>query len=135
MERAEPALAGRPRHRSLSLQATRESPPPCAPAARSLPPRPLVLTSGNTSDEPIAFEDDDALDRLAGIADAFLVHDRAIRTRVDDSVGKVVRGRALPIRRSRGYVPHALEMPRESPQPVLACGSALKNTFCLTRGR
>jgi hydrogenase maturation protein HypF len=96
---------------------------------------PLVLTSGNTSDEPIAFDDGDALDRLAGIADAFLVHDRAIRTRVDDSVAKVVRGRALPIRRSRGHVPHAIEMPRESPQPVLACGSALKNTFCLTRGR
>jgi hydrogenase maturation protein HypF len=123
---------------------------------------PLVLTSGNTSDEPIAFDDSDALDRLTGIADAFLVHDRAIRTRVDDSVCKVVRGRALPIRRSRGYVPHALDlpqphpqdqggtldlpqpraqdqggalaMPRESPQPVLACGSALKNTFCLTRG-
>jgi hydrogenase maturation protein HypF len=96
---------------------------------------PLVLTSGNTSDEPIAFDDGDALDRLASIADAFLVHDRAIRTRVDDSVAKVVRGRALPIRRSRGHVPHAIEMPWESPRPVLACGSALKNTFCLTRGR
>jgi hydrogenase maturation protein HypF len=96
---------------------------------------PLVLTSGNTSDEPIAFDDGDALERLAGIADAFLLHDRAIRTRVDDSVCKVVRGRTLPIRRSRGYVPHAIDLPRESPEPVLACGSALKNTFCLTRGR
>jgi hydrogenase maturation protein HypF len=109
---------------------------------------PLVLTSGNTSDEPIAFDDGDALARLSGIADAFLVHDRAIRTRVDDSVCKVVGGRVLPIRRSRGYVPNALDLPqprgqdqggvidlpRESPQPVLACGSALKNTFCLTRG-
>jgi hydrogenase maturation protein HypF len=95
---------------------------------------PLVLTSGNASDEPIAFEDDDAVARLTGIADAFLVHDRAIRTRVDDSVAKVVRGRALPIRRSRGYVPHALALPHPSPQPVLACGSALKNTFCVTRG-
>jgi hydrogenase maturation protein HypF len=109
---------------------------------------PLVLTSGNTTDEPIAFDDGDALERLTGIADAFLVHDRAIRTRVDDSVCKVVRGLVVPIRRSRGYVPYALDlpqpraqdqggalaMPRESPQPVLACGSALKNTFCLTRG-
>jgi hydrogenase maturation protein HypF len=95
---------------------------------------PLVLTSGNTSDEPIAFEDDDAAQRLNGIADAFLVHDRAIRTRVDDSVYKVVRGRALPVRRSRGYVPHALDLPHACPQPVLACGSALKNTFCVTRG-
>jgi hydrogenase maturation protein HypF len=95
---------------------------------------PLVMTSGNASDEPIAFEDDDAVRRLTAIADAFLVHDRAIRTRVDDSVCKVVRGRALPIRRSRGYVPHALALPHASAQPVLACGSALKNTFCVTRG-
>ena len=95
---------------------------------------PLVLTSGNASDEPIAFDDADAADRLADIADAFLVHDRAIRTRVDDSVCKVVRGRVLPVRRSRGYVPSPIAMPQESPQPVLACGSALKNTFCLTRG-
>jgi hydrogenase maturation protein HypF len=95
---------------------------------------PLVLTSGNTSDEPIAFDDDDARRRLTGIADAFLVHDRAIRTRVDDSVCKVVRGRAVPVRRSRGYVPNALALPHESPQPVLACGSALKNTFCVVRG-
>ena len=95
---------------------------------------PLVLTSGNRSDEPIAFDDDDAADRLRGIADAFLVHDRAIRTRVDDSVVKVVRGRALPVRRSRGYVPSPLLLPQESPEPVLACGSSLKNTFCIARG-
>jgi len=96
---------------------------------------PLVLTSGNHSDEPIAFHDADAAIRLAGIADAFLVHDRAIRTRVDDSVCKVVRGRVLPIRRSRGYVPSPVALPLEGPQSVLACGAALKNTFCLTRGR
>jgi hydrogenase maturation protein HypF len=95
---------------------------------------PLVLTSGNASDEPIAFEDEDAVRRLSGIADAFLVHDRAIRTRVDDSVTKIVRGRAVVVRRSRGFVPNAIALPRESPQPVLACGSALKNTFCVTRG-
>jgi hydrogenase maturation protein HypF len=94
---------------------------------------PLVLTSGNLSDEPIAFEDGDAATRLTGIADALLLHDRAIRTRVDDSVSRVVRGRILPIRRSRGYVPLPVRLPVPSPQPVLACGSALKNTFCLTR--
>ena len=96
---------------------------------------PLVMTSGNASDEPIAFADDDAAQRLDGIADAFLVHDRAIRTRVDDSVATVVRGRVVPVRRSRGYVPSPVELPLECPQPILACGSALKNTFCLTRGR
>jgi len=95
---------------------------------------PVVLTSGNRSDEPIAFDDVDAADRLSGIADAFLVHDRAIRTRVDDSVSRVVRGRLLPIRRSRGYVPSPIRLARDSPEPVLACGSALKNTFCIARG-
>jgi hydrogenase maturation protein HypF len=96
---------------------------------------PLVLTSGNLSDEPIAFDDGDAARRLAGVADAFLVHDRAIRMRVDDSVSKVVRGRVLPIRRSRGYVPNPVDLPQECPEPVLACGAALKNTFCVARGR
>ena len=95
---------------------------------------PLVMTSGNVSDEPIAFRDADAADRLSRIADAFLVHDRAIRTRVDDSVVRVVRGRVLPVRRSRGYVPQPLVLPVPSPEPVLACGPALKSTFCLTRG-
>ena len=67
--------------------------------------RPLVLTSGNVSDEPIAYRDEDALDRLSGIADAFLTHDRAIHIRTDDSVARAVRGRPMLIRRSRGYVP------------------------------
>ncbi|HEV7208565.1 MAG TPA: carbamoyltransferase HypF [Mycobacteriales bacterium] len=96
---------------------------------------PLVLTSGNVSDEPIAFADADAAERLGGIADAFLVHDRAIRTRVDDSVCKVVGGRVVPIRRSRGYVPTPIPLPQASPESILACGSALKNTFCVTRGQ
>jgi len=90
---------------------------------------PLVLTSGNVSDEPIAYRDDDALARLAGIADLCLLHDRAIHTRMDDSV---VRGRRL-IRRSRGYVPAALRLPGSAP-PLLACGAELKSTFALARG-
>jgi hydrogenase maturation protein HypF len=94
----------------------------------------LVMTSGNVSDEPIAFEDDDALERLAGIADLFLLHDRPIETRVDDSVARVVRGRPTVLRRSRGLVPAAVGLPVACARPVLACGAELKSTFCLARG-
>ncbi len=97
-------------------------------------PAPLVLTSGNVSDEPIAHRDDDAVDRLAGIADAFLTHDRAIRTRADDSVLRVVRGRTYPVRRSRGYTPEPIRLAVGADRPVLGCGAELKNTFCLLRG-
>lgn len=93
----------------------------------------LVMTSANLSDEPIAFEDGDASSRLAGIADAFLRHNRRIQTRTDDSIGRVMAGKALLLRRSRGFVPRALALPREQP-PVLALGAELKSTFCLTRG-
>jgi hydrogenase maturation protein HypF len=97
--------------------------------------RPLVLTSGNVSDEPIAYRDADAIDRLAGIADAFLVHDRAIHIRTDDSVARALRGRPALIRRSRGYVPEPVRVPGGFPRPVLACGAELKNTFCLAKDR
>ena len=92
----------------------------------------LVMTSANVSDEPIAYRDEDALGRLAGIADVFLVHDRPIETRTDDSVVRVVADRPLFLRRSRGYVPRAL--PLSAGRPILACGAELKSTFCLAKG-
>jgi hydrogenase maturation protein HypF len=95
--------------------------------------RPIVLTSGNVSDEPIAHLDDDASVRLAGIADAFLTHDRPIHTRTDDSVLRLVGSTPLPVRRSRGYVPRPITLPWAFPQHVLACGAELKNTVCLAR--
>jgi hydrogenase maturation protein HypF len=97
---------------------------------------PLVMTSGNLSDEPIAHRDEDALRRLAPIADLFLVHDRPIQTRTDDPVVRVAGADRPPImiRRSRGYVPEALELPVESP-PLLAVGAELKSTFCLAAER
>jgi hydrogenase maturation protein HypF len=95
--------------------------------------RPIVLTSGNVSDEPIAYEDGDALERLGGIADWFLVHDRPIHVRADDSVVRAFRGRELPLRRSRGFVPQPLGLPWPFPRHVLACGAELKHTFCLAK--
>jgi len=92
---------------------------------------PMILTSGNVSDEPIAFADADARQRLAGIADAVLGHDRAIHIRTDDSVVRVFRGGAAVLRRSRGYVPEPLPVPVTFARPVLACGAELKSTFCL----
>ncbi len=97
--------------------------------------RPIVLTSGNISDEPIAYTDDDARDRLAPIADAFLGHDRAIHLRADDSVVRPFRGRESVLRRSRGYAPEPVRLRNISfRRPVLACGAELKNTFCLGKG-
>ena len=97
--------------------------------------RPMVLTSGNVSDEPIVYRDEEALERLGGIADAFVTHDRAIHIRTDDSVARAFRGRPMLIRRSRGYVPEPVAVAGGFPRHVLACGAELKNTFCLARGR
>jgi hydrogenase maturation protein HypF len=90
---------------------------------------PLVMTSGNVGDEPIAFDDADAKERLGGIADGFLSHDRPIHRRCEDSVVRV----QLPIRRSRGYAPAALPLPVRAKRPLIAVGAELKNTFCVVR--
>ncbi|MCA1685063.1 MAG: Sua5/YciO/YrdC/YwlC family protein, partial [Planctomycetia bacterium] len=95
---------------------------------------PLVMTSGNRSDEPIAYREGGA-DELAGVVDLFLVHDRAIHVRCDDSVTRVVDGLELPVRRSRGYAPRPVGLPSACPRPVLAVGGQLKATFALGRGR
>jgi hydrogenase maturation protein HypF len=110
-----------------------------------LPPTPLqhlllaagpplqVMTSGNRADEPIAQDDGDARARLDGLADAFLMHDRVIHTRADDSVVRVTAGQARPLRRARGFVPEPIPLPAGGP-PVLAVGGQLCATVCLTRG-
>jgi len=95
--------------------------------------RPLVMTSGNVSEEPIACDDHDARRRLASIADAFLGHDRAIASRTDDSVAMVTAGRPVVLRRSRGFVPRPVRVERPLQRPVLACGADLKNTFCIAK--
>lgn len=95
---------------------------------------PLIMTSGNLSEEPIARDNDEALRRLAGIADYFLTHNRDIYARYDDSVWFAPVGGPQPIRRARGYAPFPLRLPYEM-RPILACGAELKNTFCLTRER
>jgi hydrogenase maturation protein HypF len=99
----------------------------------------LVLTSGNVSDEPIAFDDADARGRLGSIADVMLTHNRQIETRTDDSVLRVVslgaHRQPAFLRRSRGYVPASLTLAEAAPVPLLACGAEQKHTFCLVKER
>jgi hydrogenase maturation protein HypF len=94
--------------------------------------RALVMTSGNLSEEPVVTANDEARLRLGTIADAFLMHDRPIRTRCDDSVARVLGGRPYFLRRSRGYAPYPVGLPARWPS-VLAVGAELKNVFALTR--
>jgi hydrogenase maturation protein HypF len=93
---------------------------------------PLVMTSGNLSEEPIAKDNDEAIRRLRDIADYFLIHNRDIYARYDDSVTMVERDMTQLIRRARGYAPYPIHLPFKA-KPVLACGAELNNTFCLTR--
>ena len=106
-------------------------------------PGPLVMTSGNPSEEPLCRDNDEALRRLGGIADLFVLHDRDIERRVDDSIVKAVRipggpgepePRIVPIRRARGLVPGAIAVPDRGVGPVLAVGAELKSAVCLLAG-
>ena len=101
--------------------------------------RALVMTSANLSEEPIAIDNDEALARLANIADAFLMHNREILQRCDDSVMAVVDGAPQLIRRARGFVPLSVSLAPKLPEfdapPLLAVGGHLKNAFALARGR
>ncbi len=95
----------------------------------------LVMTSGNLSDEPIAYQDEDARQRLASIAEGMLAHNRDIHMRCDDTVTRITAGGEQIMRRSRSYVPEPLSLPFDLPAPLLACGGHLKNTFCLGKGQ
>src|SRR5579859_7588033 len=98
-------------------------------------PAALVMTSGNLSDEPIAYSDNDARERLAPIAEGILTHNRDVYMRCDDSVMRIAAGGEQFLRRSRGYVPEPLPLASDLPVSLLACGGHLKNTFCLGKGR
>ncbi|MGZ4779611.1 MAG: carbamoyltransferase HypF, partial [Thermoanaerobaculia bacterium] len=95
---------------------------------------PLVMTSGNVSDEPMVTTNEDAFARLGEIADLFLVHNREIIARADDSIVRVIAGAPTVLRRGRGYVPRAIESAHEFSEPILACGAHLKNAFCIATG-
>lgn len=101
---------------------------------RGAPYRALVMTSGNASDEPICKGNREALDRLRSIADLFLLHDRDVVRRVDDSVARSEGESPFLVRRARGYVPDPLPLPEPSPAPVLALGGHLQNAACLAVG-
>ena len=97
-------------------------------------PQVLVMTSGNLGGEPICFADEDALERLSGLADGWLMHNRDILVPCDDSVVRLLDGAELPIRRSRGYAPLPVALPVAVP-PTLAVGADLKNTMAVAEGK
>lgn len=92
----------------------------------------LIMTSANLSDTPIMYKNGEALEKLSGIADGFLLHDRDIQTRCDDSLCWVLDGREYPARRSRGYVPFPVKVP-DSRMRILACGAEQKASFCISK--
>lgn len=94
--------------------------------------KPLVMTSGNISEEPLVSSNEEAYERLSGIADCFLVHNRDIVNKIDDSVTRIINDREAVIRRARGYAPEPVMLPEKLPE-ILGCGPEQKNTFCLTR--
>ena len=94
----------------------------------------LVMTSGNLSEEPIVTANEEALERLGPLADWFLLHNREIYMRADDSVVRTFEGAERVLRRSRGFVPQAIDLGMEVAE-IVACGGELKNTFCLSKGR
>lgn len=96
--------------------------------------KPLVATSANLSEEPIAKDNEEAFERLREIADGFLVHNRDIHSRYDDSVVQFVSAKKVILRRARGFAPLPITLPFKSSCPALACGGTLKNTFCLIQG-
>ncbi len=96
---------------------------------------PLVMTSANPTDEPLCADNDEAMQRLNGIADGFLLHDRDIERRVDDSVVLALPGALIPVRRSRGYVPEPIELLRPAEHPILAVGGDMKSVVCLVKER
>jgi len=98
-------------------------------------PAMLVMTSGNLSDEPIAYRNDEAQERLVTIADGIVIHNRDIHMWCDDSVMRVIAGEQQFLRRSRGYAPEPIPLAFDFPVPLLACGAHLKNTFCLGKGQ
>lgn len=97
-------------------------------------PTVLVMTSGNLSEEPVIHQNQVARNKLAGFVDAFLMHDRPIHRRIDDSVFTVVDEQPYPIRRARGYAPNPIRLSYSTPE-ILAAGAEMKNTFCLTRDK
>jgi hydrogenase maturation protein HypF len=96
--------------------------------------RPVVMTSANLSEEPLAYRNDEALERLGSVADLFLMHNRDIEAPCDDSVARVIAGRPTVLRRARGYVPRSIGVSTPFLVPVIACGALLKNTFCIGLG-
>jgi len=115
-----------------NISSWRQELPPDAPERYNF--LALVMTSGNLAEEPIVIENEEALKRLSPLLDYFLLHNRDIYMRVDDSVVRVFEDQERQIRRSRGYVPLPLDLGGEMPE-ILACGGELKNTFTLTKGK